>query len=59
MREDNKYRERQREETWERIRNSEYNKWYKVVRGMGLPGYLRKGWGERRWRRIIRFSYLL
>lgn len=44
----------QREERWEGIGNSRYNKGYKEIKEEGLPEYLRKGWGESRWR-IIRF----
>ena len=43
------------EERWERKRDSEYNGWYKVVKGVGVPGYLKKGWGESRWQRVARF----
>jgi len=48
-------REAQRAETWERIRESRYNKWYKEVKGEGIPEYLKKEWGESRWSRIARF----
>jgi len=41
-------RERQREARWEAIRSSRYNKWYKEVKDRGIPGYLKKGWGESR-----------
>ncbi|EZA52484.1 hypothetical protein X777_08600 [Ooceraea biroi] len=34
---------------------SNYNKWYKIVKGEGIPGYLKKGWGESRWKRVARF----
>lgn len=33
----------QREERWERIRNSTYNRWYGLMKEEGIPGYLRKG----------------
>jgi len=46
---------RQREERWEGINNSEYNKWYKEIKGKGIPGYLKKEWGENGWRRVARF----
>lgn len=36
-------RERQKRERWERIGKSKYNRWYKEVKGEGIPGYLRKG----------------
>lgn len=42
-------------ERWERIGRSRYNRWYKEIKGEGIPGYLKKGWGESRWRRIARF----
>lgn len=39
-------KERQREERWKRIRESRYNKWYKEMKEMRIPKYLKKGWGE-------------
>jgi len=39
-------REVQRAERWERIRESRYNKWYKEIKGEGIPEYLKKGWGK-------------
>jgi len=48
-------KERQRRERWERIVNSNYNRWYKVIKGRGIPGYLKKNWGENRWSRVARF----
>ncbi|CAK9832677.1 Retrovirus-related Pol polyprotein from type-1 retrotransposable element R2 (Fragment) [Anthophora retusa] len=45
-------RSRQREERWRRIRESRYNKWYKMVKGDGVPGYLKKGWEEKRWQMV-------
>lgn len=45
----------QKEERWKRIWGSEYNRWYKWVKGEGVPGYLKKGWGESRWQRVARF----
>lgn len=48
-------RERQREERWEKIGESRFNRWYKEVKGRGIPEYLKKGWGESRWRRVARF----
>ncbi|RLU19665.1 hypothetical protein DMN91_008222 [Ooceraea biroi] len=39
-------KEKQTEERWKRIRESRYNNWYKEVKGRGLPGYLKKGWGK-------------
>jgi len=48
-------REKDKEERWEKIRNTRYCKWYQWVKEEGIPGYLGKGWGESRWRRIARF----
>jgi len=48
-------KEKQRKERWEKIKDSKYNKWYKVIKKQGIPGFLKKGWGENRWRRITRF----
>ncbi|KYN21992.1 hypothetical protein ALC57_05622 [Trachymyrmex cornetzi] len=48
-------RELQRLERWEKIRVTRYNRWYGWVKGKGVPEYLRKGWGEGRWRRVGRF----
>ena len=45
----------QEEERWERIRESRYNRWYKIVKGKGVPGYLSKNWEERRWQLIAGF----
>lgn len=50
-----KEREKQRKERWEKIKGSQYNTWYKEVKREGIPGYLKKGWGESRWRRVARF----
>lgn len=36
-------KKRQTEERWMRIRDSQYNKWYKVIKGKGIPSYLKKG----------------
>lgn len=36
-------KELQRRERWNRIRKSKYNKWFKEVKGEGIPGYLKKG----------------
>jgi len=48
-------RRKQREERWEKIRESRYNKWYMRVRSEGIPEYLKKGWTESRWRRVARY----
>jgi len=50
-----KDREIQREERRRRIRDSRYNSWYEAIRTEGIPEYLKRGWREIRWRRIIRF----
>lgn len=50
-----KDRNGQREERWERIRGAKYNKWYGRVKGDGIPNYLKKGWAEKRWSRVARF----
>jgi len=50
-----KDKEMQKEERWDRIRKARYNKWYGMVKGEGIPAYLEKGWGESRWRRVVRF----
>jgi len=46
---------RQREERWERIRGSRSNRWYVRIKGEGIPGYLKKGWAEKRWMRLAKF----
>ncbi|KZC05506.1 hypothetical protein WN55_06989 [Dufourea novaeangliae] len=51
----NRERRLQEEDRWKNIENSKYNKWYKMVKGRGIPGYLMKGWGEGRWQRVARF----
>lgn len=38
-------KELQRRERWERINQSKYNRWYREVKGEGIPGYLKKGMG--------------
>lgn len=48
-------REQQRRESWDKIRSSRYNQWYGRIKGEGIPRYLEKGWGESRWRKIVRF----
>lgn len=47
-------RERQREERWENIERLRYNRWYGLVKGTGIPEYLKKVWGESRGRRIAK-----
>lgn len=39
-------KEKQREGRWERIRESKYSKWYKEVKGEGIPEHLKKGGGK-------------
>lgn len=41
-------KEMQRTERWEKIRESQFNKWYKEVNGIGISNYLKKGWRESR-----------
>ena len=48
-------REKDAGQTWEKIMESRYNRWYKWTRVEGFPEYLRKGGGKARWRRIARF----
>ncbi|XP_067208521.1 golgin subfamily A member 6-like protein 26 [Linepithema humile] len=43
-----KDREEQRKERWERIKESRFNRWYRKVKGEGIPGYLKREWGESR-----------
>lgn len=45
---ESKNKKLQREERWEKIGESKYNKWYKRVKEEGVPGYLKKSWGEKR-----------
>lgn len=47
--------EKQKRKRRQKINESNYNKWYKMVKKVGIPGYLRKGWGESRRRRVIKF----
>jgi len=35
-------KERQRKERWEKIKGSKYNKWYKEIKERGIPRYLKK-----------------
>lgn len=44
-----------RKERWRRIIDSTYNKWCKTIKGDGILGYLKKGWGKSRWSRMARF----
>nr|XP_034195024.1 golgin subfamily A member 6-like protein 6 [Osmia lignaria] len=45
----------QEEERWEKITESRYNRWYKTIIEPGIPRYLEKGWKEERWRRVAKF----
>lgn len=45
----------QRTERWEKIRESQFNKWYKEVKGIGISNYLKKDWRESRWSRVARY----
>lgn len=47
--------ERQTEERREKLREAKFSRFYGGVKGAGIPGYLKKGWGESRWRRVARF----
>lgn len=48
-------RQKQKKERWNKIKESKYNAWYKEIKKEGIPKYLKKGWSDERWRRIIRF----
>lgn len=50
-----KEKKRQEEERWKKVVEARGNREYKFVKGRGVPGYLKKGWGERRWQRMARF----
>jgi len=50
---DNRDKERQREERWERISNAKFNKWYGWIKGEGIPEYLKRVGGK--WKRVARF----
>lgn len=43
-------REKQNEE---RIRSSNYNRWYREIKELDRSEYLKKGWGESRWWRVM------
>jgi len=47
--------ELQRGERKRKINESRYNRWHKEIKEEGIPEYLKKGWGEKRWRRVARF----
>ncbi|CAD6233755.1 GSCOCG00012307001-RA-CDS, partial [Cotesia congregata] len=46
---------RQEKERWDRIWEARSNRDYKFIKGLGIPGYLKKGWSEERWNRVARF----
>jgi len=48
-------REDQVKKRGEKIRESQYNKWYEEIRVEGISGYLTRGWFEERWRKVLRF----
>lgn len=37
-----------------KIKGWQYNK-YKEIKGVRIPGYLKKGWEKSRWMRVARF----
>lgn len=45
---------KQRKERWEKIGNSNFNRWYGKVKGEGIPEYL-KNWEEKRWQRVAKY----
>lgn len=49
-----RWQETGREKTGKRIKEVRYNKWYKEVKVEGVPGYVKKGRRDNRWRRVIR-----
>jgi hypothetical protein len=48
-------REKQREERAQKIGSSKYCRWYGVIKTDDIPEYLKKDWGENRWRRMMRY----
>lgn len=42
----NKDREEQRLERGQRIEESRYNRWYKIIKEERIPEYLKKNWGK-------------
>lgn len=50
--EDREMQKKERIGRWKRIGRSEYSRWYKEVKGEGILRYLKKGWGESRWRKV-------
>lgn len=41
--------EEQRRERWGKIGESRLNRWYRIVKKTGIPGYLKKGWEREEW----------
>lgn len=50
-----KDKKKQRKERWRNIKDSWYSRWYGKMKGEGIPKYLKKGWGESRWQRVVGF----
>lgn len=42
-------------ENHRKIKDSKCNRWYKEIKEEGIPSYLKKGWKEERWKRILTF----
>lgn len=43
---EDKDREEQKKVKREEMENARFHSWYKDVKGEGIPGYLKKGWGR-------------
>lgn len=50
-----KLKKKDKEERWEKIVMSKYNRWYKMVKKEGIPRYLTRRWKECKWKRVLRF----
>ncbi|KYN13712.1 hypothetical protein ALC57_14114 [Trachymyrmex cornetzi] len=50
-------KEKQREERWEKIRSSRFNRWYERVKEERISGYLKKSWAENRWKRMAKAAF--
>jgi len=48
-------KEIQQQERFERIQRSRWNRWYKEIRTLGMPRYLKEKWKEERMIRVARF----
>ncbi|XP_043481252.1 uncharacterized protein LOC122510560 [Leptopilina heterotoma] len=44
-----------REERWKKVMESRYNRWYKMIKGEGLPKYLGRKMKYEKWSRVCRF----